>query len=96
MAEINKELVKYVAALARLSFDENEMDDFTVKFKSILEYVEQLGALNVDGVEPTYHVLPVGDAMRPDKVEQSLGIEKVLQNAPERKGDFFKVPRVVE
>jgi aspartyl-tRNA(Asn)/glutamyl-tRNA(Gln) amidotransferase subunit C len=96
MAEINKDVVKYVAALARLSFDEQELDDFTIKFKNILEYVEQLGTLNVDNIEPTYHVMPIRDTMRADSVENSLSVEKVLRNAPERKSDFFKVPRVVE
>lgn len=96
MAEINKELVKYVAALARLEFDETELDDFTKKFKSILEYVDQLEQLSVDNVSPTYHVLPVTDTMRADEVKPSLETGKALKNAPERNGDFFRVPRVVE
>ncbi len=96
MAEISKDLVKYVASLARLSFDETELDDFTVKFKNILEYVEKLSELNVDEVEPTYHVMPVGYSMREDEIEDSLNIEKTLQNAPDKKDNFFRVPRVVE
>ncbi len=96
MAEINKDLVRYVASLARLSFDEEELDDFTTKFKRILEYVEKLGELNVDNVEPTYHVMPVSYSMREDLVEPSLNIEKTLKNAPDRKENFFRVPRVVE
>ncbi len=96
MAEINKELVKYVAALARLDFDEAELDDFTNKFRKILEYVEQLGELNVDDVPPTYHVLPVNDVMRDDEEKPSLEPDEALRNAPLRSDDFFKVPRVVE
>lgn len=96
MSEVNKELVKYVAALARLDFDERELEDFTVKFKKILEYVEQLSNLNVDEVVPTYHVLPVGDVMRDDEIKPSLDIEEVLKNAPQRGDYFFKVPRVVD
>lgn len=96
MAEVNKELVKYVAALSRLSFDEEELDDFTDKFRSILDYVEKLGELDVDNIEPTYHVMPVSYSMREDIVKPSLDIEKTLSNAPDRKDDFFRVPRVVE
>lgn len=96
MAEINKELVRYVAALSRLEFDEAEIDDFTNKFKKILEYVEQLGALNVDDVAPTYHVLPVADVMRDDIEKVSLKAEEAVFNAPQKNDNFFKVPRVVE
>lgn len=96
MTEINKELVKYIANLARLSFDDTELDDFTKKFKDILSYVEKLSELDVDNVEPTYHPMPVSYSMREDIVNQSLSIEKVLLNAPDKKENFFRVPRVVE
>lgn len=96
MAKIDKELVKYVAALARLEFDEVELDVFTEKFKKILEHVEQLSSLNVEEVKATYHVLPQIDVMRDDEVKPSLASDDVLKNAPQRSDDFFKVPRVVE
>lgn len=96
MAEINKELVKYIATLARLEFDEEELDDFTEKFKRILDYVEQLKELNVDDVLPTYHVNINQEAMREDEVKESLEISEVLKNAPDKKESFFRVPRVVE
>ncbi len=96
MAEINKDLVKYIAALARLEFDEEELDDFTEKFKNILDYVEQLKELNVDNVAPTYHINFNYNAMREDEVRESLEISQVLRNAPDKKEGFFKVPRVLE
>lgn len=96
MAEINKELVRYVAKLSRLEFDEFELENFTDKFKKILEYVEQLGALNVDNVSPTYHVLPVVDVMREDEEKESLPTDDVVLNAPQKSDNFFRVPRVVE
>lgn len=96
MTEVNKELVKYVAALARLQFDESELDVFTEKFKSILEYVEQLKELDVSDVPPTYHVNQLRDKVREDEIKASLDIKEVLKNAPDRKDGFFKVPRVVE
>ncbi|GAB4439062.1 MAG: Asp-tRNA(Asn)/Glu-tRNA(Gln) amidotransferase subunit GatC [bacterium] len=96
MAKIDKELVKYVAALSRLEFDEAELEVFTEKFKKILEYVEQLGNLDVEDVAPTYHVLPQSDVMREDEEKPSMDTEEVLKNAPQRSDDFFKVPRVVD
>lgn len=96
MAEINKELVKYVAKLSRLEFEEMEIESFTDKFRKILEYVEQLGALNVDNVPPTYHVLPVVDVMREDEEKESLSPDDVVLNAPQKSDNFFRVPRVVE
>ncbi|MCX7769776.1 MAG: Asp-tRNA(Asn)/Glu-tRNA(Gln) amidotransferase subunit GatC [Proteobacteria bacterium] len=96
MAEINKELVKYIATLARLEFDEDELDDFTEKFRRILEYVEQLKELKVDEIEPTYHINVNYTSMREDEINQSLEISEVLKNAPDKKDNFFRVPRVVE
>ncbi|MCX7990823.1 MAG: Asp-tRNA(Asn)/Glu-tRNA(Gln) amidotransferase subunit GatC [Proteobacteria bacterium] len=96
MPEINKDLVKYVAGLARLAFDETELEDFTNKFKNILNYVEKLGELNVEDVSPTYHPMPVNYAMREDIVKKSLDVERALLNAPDRKDDFFRVPKVVD
>ncbi len=96
MVEINKELVKYIASLARLEFDEDELDDFTKKFQRILEYVEQLKELNVDNVSPTYHVNINKNTMREDIVQPSLQLSEVLKNAPDKKDSFFRVPRVVE
>lgn len=96
VAEINKELVKYIATLARLEFDEEKLDDFTEKFQRILEYVEQLKELNVDAILPTYHININHDALREDEVRESLEISEVLKNAPDKKESFFRVPRVVE
>lgn len=96
MPEINKDLVKYIAELARLSFDEEELEDFTRKFRDILAYVEKLTELNVENVEPTNHPMPIAYAMREDVVKDSLPTDKALLNAPDRKDEFFRVPRVVE
>lgn len=96
MAEINKDLVKYIAVLARLEFDEEELDNFTEKFKRILDYVEQLKELNVDDVLPTYHININYNSMREDEVKESLEVSEVLKNAPDKKESFFRVPRVVE
>jgi aspartyl-tRNA(Asn)/glutamyl-tRNA(Gln) amidotransferase subunit C len=98
MAEQHKltiEDVKHVAKLARLALDDPRLAKFTPQLESILEYVAKIGEVDVSGVEPMAHALPLANVLREDVVEPSLPIEKVLQNAPETDGPFFKVPKVI-
>jgi aspartyl-tRNA(Asn)/glutamyl-tRNA(Gln) amidotransferase subunit C len=87
--------VKNVAKLARLWLDESKLQKFAGQLEHILEYVDKLRSLNVEGVEPMAHALPLHNVLREDVVEPSLPIDKVLQNAPETDGRFFKVPKVI-
>ncbi len=96
MKEIGIEDVEHVAMLARLELDEGEKQAMTSQLRDILHYVEKLNELDTDAVEPTAHILPVCNVGRPDKVRPSLGPDAVLQNAPKRTGQLFRVPRVVE
>ena len=84
-----------VAKLARLALDEERLARFTPQLESILHYVAQIGAVDTSGVEPMAHALPLANVLREDVVEPSLSLEKVLQNAPETDGPFFKVPKVI-
>jgi len=86
---------RHVAKLARLALDESHLRTFTPQIESILEYVDKIRAVDVSGVEPMAHALPLANVLRADVVEPSLPIEKVLQNAPETDGRFFKVPKVI-
>ncbi len=97
MAErkLTTEDVKHVAKLARLALDERKLAKLTPQLESILEYVAKIGEVDVKGVEPMAHALPLANVLREDLVEPSLPIEKVLQNAPETDGSFFKVPKVI-
>ncbi|HDD64948.1 MAG TPA: Asp-tRNA(Asn)/Glu-tRNA(Gln) amidotransferase subunit GatC, partial [Firmicutes bacterium] len=61
----------------------------------IIDYVSKLKEVDTENIEPTYHVLPVTNVFREDKVEKSLDIEEVLKNAPDRFKNFFKVPRII-
>jgi aspartyl-tRNA(Asn)/glutamyl-tRNA(Gln) amidotransferase subunit C len=94
-AKISVDDVRHVARLARLALDEPKLQRFTVQLESILEYVAQIDQLDVQGVEPMAHALPLHNVLREDVVEPSLPLEKVLQNAPETDGPFFKVPKVI-
>jgi aspartyl-tRNA(Asn)/glutamyl-tRNA(Gln) amidotransferase subunit C len=97
MAErISKEEVRKVAKLARLQPSEAEVEEFTRQLGAILEYVEKMNELNTEGVEPLAHCLPVSNVFRDDEVKESLGTEKTLANAPQRDGEFFKVPKILD
>ena len=93
--EITPEQVRHVAKLARLHLDEPQLQRLEGQLESILEYVAKLREVDVTGVEPLAHALPLTNVLREDVVEPSLPLEKVLQNAPESDGPFFKVPKVI-
>ena len=87
--------VEHVAMLARLAISPQEKELFTEQLNVILEYVDQLKALDTDHVKPTSHVIPMENVMREDEVTPSLPQKKILQNAPEKEEDYFKVPKIV-
>ena len=94
--KITREEVLRVASLARLEFADAEGDPFTSHLSSILEYVEQLGELDLEGVEPTAHVHQIVNAFRADQVRPSLGTKAVLSNAPQAEDGCFKVEKVID
>jgi aspartyl-tRNA(Asn)/glutamyl-tRNA(Gln) amidotransferase subunit C len=93
---ISKQEVEYVAHLARLEIDDTQKDKFTSQLNDILLYIEKLNELDTKGVEPISHTIAVTNAFREDKVHNSLGTEKTLDNAPDARGEFFRVPKVIE
>ncbi len=94
--KISREEVDYVASLARIAFTEEESEKLQKDMSAVLDYIAALNELDTEGVEPTEHILPLQNVFREDVVEESLPIEKVLQNAPESESHAFKVPRVIE
>lgn len=89
-------LVRKVAKLARLDLSEAEVGEFTRQLGGILEYVEKMNQLDTQEVTPLAHCLAISNCFRDDVVKDSLGTEKALANAPERDGDFFKVPKILD
>jgi len=87
--------VRHVAKLARLALDEPQLARLTGQLESILEYVAKIQQVNTSGVEPMAHALPMHNVLREDVIEPSLPLDKVLQNAPDSDGPFFKVPKVL-
>lgn len=97
MAEkINESQVRKVARLSRLDLTDAEVAEFTGQLSAILEYVDKMNELDTENVEPLAHCLAISNIFRQDCVKDSLGTEKTLANAPQRDGDFFKVPKILD
>lgn len=96
MSNITRDDVLKLAKLSRLTLTDEEVDQFTGELAAILEYVEQLQQVDVDGVEPTYQVTGLSNVMRSD-VEKSYGPDaaQLLKNAPKTEKNHFKVRRMV-
>lgn len=88
--------VEHIAQLARLAFTDSEREKFATQLTSILSYVEKLKELDTSGIEPTSHVVTIGNVMREDKVSPSLAKDVALMNAPDKTGDFYRVPKIIE
>lgn len=95
--KITRDIIKHVAKLSRLSFEEKELDGFISQLNEILEHVEKLEELDTTGVQPTSHMFFTKTPMRDDKPREGASpIEKMLENAPQRNENFYVVPRVIE
>jgi aspartyl-tRNA(Asn)/glutamyl-tRNA(Gln) amidotransferase subunit C len=88
--------VEQVARLARLALSDEERGRIREELSAILQYVDKLRQLDVEGVEPTSHAVPLLDVMRDDEVRPGLSPGDALANAPEAAGDLFRVPRIIE
>jgi aspartyl-tRNA(Asn)/glutamyl-tRNA(Gln) amidotransferase subunit C len=93
---ISETLVRHVAHLARLKLTSEEISRFGEQLGTVLEYMDKLGEVDITGVEPTAHPLPACNVFRLDRPSETLGVEKVLANAPQREGDYFRVPKVLD
>ena len=93
---IDKATVVKVARLARIAVSDDEAEALRGELNTILGFVEQLNAVDVEGVEPMTAVVHVPMKERADVVTEGGQTEKVLANAPLREGSFFAVPKVVE
>jgi aspartyl-tRNA(Asn)/glutamyl-tRNA(Gln) amidotransferase subunit C len=89
---IDREQVLHVAKLARLRLTDEEVERMSAELSSILEHVERINELDLDGVAPTSHVVDVENVLRPDEPRQSLPREQALENAPDPAETGFRVP----
>ncbi len=92
---ITREEVLHVAKLARLELSEDEVERLTGELSAILEAVSKVSQLDLSDVPPTSHPLDLVNGWREDEPHDSLGLDTVFANAPQREGDLFKVPPTV-
>ena len=85
-----------VATLARLELTEDEAMRYEKQLDRVLDYMETLGKLDLEGVEPTSHALPVYDVTRPDEARPGFTQQQALANAPKSVLDQFQIPKVLE
>jgi aspartyl-tRNA(Asn)/glutamyl-tRNA(Gln) amidotransferase subunit C len=88
--------VRRIATLARIGVEEADLPTLQEELNGILGWIEQLNEVNVDGIEPLTGAAQMALKMREDVVTDGGYPDKVLANAPERAGDFYAVPKVVE
>ena len=93
VADLN---VKYVAHLARLSLSPAEEQKYGSQLGQVLDYINKLKELDVAGIEPMAHAIPLLNVMRPDEIQPSLPHADALRNAPAQTNGLFMVPRIVE
>ncbi len=88
--------IRYVARLARVALTPEEEKKLGNQLGLILGYIDQLKQVNVDGVEPLSHAVPLFNVTRPDIPAPSLDHEAALRNAPSKASGLFVVPKIVE
>ncbi len=92
---IESDLVRHIGKLSRIELTDQETQTLATQLGAILVYFDKLQELPTDGVEPMVHALEVHNALADDVPHQSLTADQALANAPDRDGDFFKVPKVI-
>jgi len=92
--EINKDVIKHVAEIARLNLSEKEVEEFLPELREVLKYFEILGKLDTKNVKPSFQAVDLKNVMREDKARESLKQEEVL-NVKNKKDGYFLGPKVV-
>jgi aspartyl-tRNA(Asn)/glutamyl-tRNA(Gln) amidotransferase subunit C len=95
MSALGHEDVAHVAKLARLELSDEELDTFTGQLAQVIEHAGDVAALDLAGVAPTAHPLPVHNVLRSDEPRPGLDRDEVLAAAPEVEDNRFRVPRIV-
>ena len=93
--QLSQEQVRHVARLSRLTLSEAEAAHFAGQLSSVLDYINKLNELNIEGIEPMAHAADMTNVLREDEPGQGLTVDAVLANAPAQMPPFFKVPKVL-
>ncbi len=89
---IDRDQVLHVARLARLELSDEEVERMSRELSGILDHVDKIGELDLEGTEPTSHVVALENVLRPDEPRPSLPRERALESAPEPSEGAFRVP----
>jgi aspartyl-tRNA(Asn)/glutamyl-tRNA(Gln) amidotransferase subunit C len=89
---IDREQVHHVAKLARLRLTDDEVERMAAELSGILEHVQRISELDLDGVEPTSHVVALENVLRPDEPRPSWDRDEILESAPDPASGAFRVP----
>ena len=95
MTKISLSDVRKVAKLARLEITDDQVQAYKDQLEAILDYVDQLKEIDTKNISPTTRAVEVVNAMREDSVEVNYSREEILNQAPLREGDFFRVPKIL-
>ena len=93
---IDKDTVKHISKLARISLDENKVESLSKDLTSIMKFIENLNKLNTDKTTPLTSIINASLKSRKDEVKDGKIRDQILKNSPEKNEEFFVVPKVVE
>ena len=93
---IDKDTVKHISKLARISLDENKVESLSKDLTAIMKFIENLNKLNTDKTVPLTSIINASLKSRKDEVKDGEIREQILKNSPEKNEEFFVVPKVIE
>jgi len=93
---IDKDTVKHIAKLARISLDEKKINSLSKDLSSIMKFVEKLNELNTDKISPLTSIINASLRTRKDEIKDGKIRDQILKNSPDENEEFFVVPKVVE
>ncbi len=93
---IDKDTVKHISKLARISLDEKKVDSLSKDLTSIMKFIENLNKLNTDKTTPLTSIINASLKSRKDEVKDGKIRDQILKNSPEKNEEFFVVPKVIE
>jgi aspartyl-tRNA(Asn)/glutamyl-tRNA(Gln) amidotransferase subunit C len=94
--KINRDVLDKIAHLARLEFDEKDVEKMMNDMTAIVNWMEKLNEVDTEGVEPLTTMSNEVNSLREDEVKPHLQHEEALKNAPKKDSDYFRVPKVLE
>ena len=93
---IDKNTVKHISKLARISLDDEKIDSLSKDLSSIIKFIEKLNELKTDKIKPLTSIINASLKPRKDEIKDGKIRDQILKNSPEKNDEFFVVPKVIE